>query len=434
VIRDDDALRARVRDALDAVYQPAPGLLRRCVDAAERSQRRGTRVLAVAAATLAALVAVAVVVLTLVQHGHDRNNPGPVQTPRPGPAHLVYTVDAAGGVAALDAQTLRASWRASVGAFGSAGAPATLLQLSPDGRTLWVLALTDSRGGTTLRAFDAATGTAGASVQLSAQGNAAYHAIAVEPRSGDVYVVGQDATRILVTVVDPQRAAVLRTAATRSLPTAAPVGIDLPLDARFTADGSRLYYTYGSADTDRSGIDWVAVAGGALTPCTPAAPGAACIPGDDRGLALSGDHLLSLDGGNPQSVVELTADGQVVRRFATGLVGGAVRDVVVDTGRNIAAGVGACTALGGVMRVDLGGGTAQVVATPGAAGALPDPATPCGVRAHLLGDGTLVVSRLDAAQANPNSPGTVQVIDPATGRILREAALPAGVLDVLPGP
>src|SRR5207302_4327731 len=125
---------------------------------------------------------------------------GPVQTARPAPGRLLYALDAAGTVSALDAETLRPVWRAAAtGTPASATDPATLLQLSADGRTLWALPLTGQAGGRTVRAFDAATGAAGPSVALSAQGGAAYHAVVLDARSGNLLVVGQDATGILVT-------------------------------------------------------------------------------------------------------------------------------------------------------------------------------------------------------------------------------------------
>ncbi len=243
---------------------------------------------------------------------------------------------------------------------------------------------------------------------LSAQGGAAYHALVLDARTGNLLVVGQDATRMLVTVVDSRRAVVLSTRATRTLPAATPVGPDLTLDARLSADGSRLYYSHGGADPAGRGIDWVDVEGATLTPCTPAQPGAACIPGAGLGFQFVGDDLLTPDDGNPQRLLELSADGGEVRRFDVGLHAGAVTGMVVDGAQRFATVVGAGSPTGS--------------------------GTPCGVRPHLLRDGTLVISRLDTAAADPNSPGVLAVIDPATGRVLRQATLPAGVIDVIAGP
>jgi len=434
VIDRDDALRTRIHAALDGVYQPDPGLLRRAVEAAERRQRHAPRLRALLAAALAVVAAVLVVVLTLVQHQLSNGNHGPVRTPAPATRHLIYTLDAAGTVAALDPQTLRPVWHAAAGAPPSDSDPASLLRLSADGRTLWVLPLTDRRGGTTLRSFDAASGAPGASIPLSSQGNAAYHALAIDPSNGDLVAVGQDATRILVTVADPRRGVVLSTVATRTLPGAAPVSLDLSTEARFSADGSRLYYSYGGGDPDRSGVDWVTVQGATLTPCAPARPGAACIPGSGLGFALVGNDLLTLDNGAPQHLIELTAGGAPVRRLTTGLAAAGVTDPVLSGDGRTAILVGECAGLGGLARVDLAGGAAQALSTPGAAGGLPSAATPCGSRPHLLSDGTLVVARLDTAAANANSPAALQVIDPTTGRILRQTTTLAGIVDVVEGP
>lgn len=430
MIRDDELLRARIHEALDGVQRPAPGLLRRCVAAAEHSSR-APRLRTVAIAAALAAVAAAVVVLTLLQHSLSHGTPGPVQSPTPAPQQVLYTVDAGNDVVALDAQSMRVLWRRSAGGAAPAAVTATgLLKLSADERTLWVLPISDPRGGTALRAFDARTGTPGVTIALS--GGAVYSTFAVDPRSGDIAAVGQDGTRILVSLVDPRRAQVLSTTATRQLPPRAPLGSDLALDAVFTADGSRLYYSYGFANADRSGVDWADVSGAQLQPCRAQAAGAACAPGVGVGLALAGTTVVASDTGNPAQLVTLGPDGAVRRRVATGLVGDAEGGVVVSRDGTTATVLGACPNGGGVVRVDLAGGTAQPVATP-VSGAAAAPETPCGVRATLLADGGIAVSRLDTGFAGANSPGTVAVVD-ATGRILRQATLPAGVVDLAATP
>ena len=431
MIRDDELLRARIHQALDAVHRPAPGLLRRCVDAAE-SSRRAPRLRIFAIAVALTAVAAAVVVLTLLQHSLSRGTPGPVQSPSPSPRQALYTVDADNDVVALDAQSLRVLWRRSAGAAAARGVqPTGLLRLSADSRTVWVLPVSDPRGGTALRAFDAATGTPGATIALS--GGAVYSTFAVDPRSGDIAAVGQDGTHIVVSLVDPRRGEVLSTTATRQLPAAAPVGTDLALDAVFTADGTRLYYSYGTADEDRSGVDWATVSGAQLQPCRASAPGAACAPGVGVGLALSGTTVVTTDNGNPQNLVELDAGGAVVRRVPIGLVGDAPGDLVLSADGQTATLLASCTASGGMVVVDLGSGVPRTAATPAPAGTAPDPGTPCGVRATLLAGGAVAVSRLDTATAAPGTPGTVQVVD-AGGHVLRQATLPAGVVDLLAGP
>jgi hypothetical protein len=426
---DDDLLRSRIHAALDGVHQPDPGLLRRSVEAIERRRRRAPQLRALVVAALAAGAALAIVVLTLVQHQLSGGN-GSVRTPAPASHRLVYTLDAAGTVTAYDERTLRPVWRASVGAPPSASDPAALLRLSADGRTLWVLPLSDRRGGTTLRSFDAAGGAPGPSIALSPQGGAAYHALAVDPRSGNLIAVGQDATRILLTLADPRRDVVLSTVAART-----PAGAtDVTTEARFDAGGSRLYYSYGTGDAGRSGIDWVTVQGTTLTPCTPAQPGAACIPGAGTGFTLVGSNLLVLDDLDPQHLVELSADGAPVRQFGTGLGGGAVTDPVLSADQRTALLAGGCESSGGLVRIDLSSGATQSLSTPVAGGAEPDTATPCGVRPHLLSDGSLLLSRLDTASANANTPGLLRAVDPQTGRVLRQATTPAGVVDIVEGP
>jgi hypothetical protein len=430
---DDDTLQRRVREALDSVYRPAPGLLGRCIEAVERSRRRSLLRGPLAAAALAA-AAVIVAVATLVHHQLSQGTLGPAASPAPSPAGLVFTIDADNQVAALDATTLQVRWRRPAAPSPSSGiAPGDLLQLSPDGATLWALPPADARGGTALHSFDAATGAAGKVIALSTGGGTIYRALAVDSRRDSLYAVGIDAAHIVVTTVDLRRGVVLSTAATRTLPSTPAVGLDLPSDAAVTPDGTRLYYSFGGADEDRAGIDWLTIGAGVLTPCTPAKPGAACIPGFVNRIAFSGDHLLTTDSVHPQHLVEMSADGAVLRTLGTGLGGGASDGVVVDSAHGTATLLGGCPALGGMAGIDLGTGQAHVLAAPAAAGNTPAPDQPCGVRAVALRSGLLAASRVVAGTATAGTPGTVELIDPATGRVVRQAVLRSEVVDVVGG-
>jgi hypothetical protein len=430
----DDRLRSRIHEALDGVHRPAPGLLRRCVDAAEHSGR-ARRIPALALAAALSALAAAIVVLALLQHQPSLGPNGPLQSPTPSPQQVLYTLDAQNTVSALDAQSLRVLWRGSAGTPPATQvAPTGVLRLSRDSRTLWVLPPSSQQGGTELRSFDAATGTPGATVTLSAPGGAAYTAVAVDPRTGDLAAVGQDTGRVVVTLVDPRGATVLSTTATRPRPAATPAGAEFAVEAVFTADGARLYYSYSSSDPSRAGVDWVSLAGGTVQPCQAQAAGAACIRGLGNGVALAGSTVVATDARDPQQLVEAGPDGAVIRRVATGLAGGTVGDVVVGADGRTASVLGACPSGGGLSRVGLGGGTVQTLATPLPAGAPPDPTTPCGVQAQALSGGAIAATRLDTAFAGPNTPGTVEVVDAATGRVLRQASFAAAVVDLLAAP
>lgn len=431
MIHDDD-LRARIHDALDGVYRPAPGLLRRSVDAAARSGRAPRVRALVVAAALSAVVA-AVVVLTLLQHQLSRGTNGPVQSPTPAPQHVLYTLDAQNAVSALDAETLRVLWRRSAAPPPPAVVqPTGLLALSADRRTLWVLAVSDAHGGGVLHSYDAATGAPGATIALA--GGAVYSALATDRSSGELAAVGRDSAGIVVTLVDPGRNVVLSTTVMRPLPAAVGGGSGVAVDAVFTGDGSRLYYSYGGGGGNSDGVDWAAVAHGQVQPCRPQAAGDACAPGLAVGVALAGSDALGADTGNPQMLVELAPDGTVLRRFPTGLTPGGADGLVVSVDQATATVLGECANGGGITRLDLGRGTTQAIATAGPVGAPPDAATPCGSRPVLLPGGDIAASLLATASASPNTPGTVAIIDPATGRIVRQASLPAEVADLVAGP
>jgi hypothetical protein len=428
--RDEEALRQRVREALESVRRPAPGLLRRCAEAVARDRRR-LRVPTSIAWMALGLIAVLAGVVVLVQHQLERGSVGPAASPAAAPSarQLLYALTGGNQLLALDRATLLTRWRAQAGGVpSSAITPGSMMALSRDGTVLYVLPPSDDVGGRTVALFDAGTGRSEGSIALSAPGGAAYRSLAVDPHSGMLYAVGQDGGHIVVTVVDPERGVVLATQVTRSLPAGRSVGSDVPYQATVTADGSRLYYSYGGADSDRSGIDWADISGARLLPCA-SRGGAACIAGPGRGFVLSGGHVLFSDQSLPPLLVEVDGRGGVVRRSATGLAGG-LADVVLDTAGNLLA-VGDCASLGGVSSIDRGSGRVHAISTPAPAGAEPPTATACGQRATLLDSASLAVSRLPQARASSVSPGSVEVVDVATARIVRSAAFTAEVADLL---
>jgi hypothetical protein len=429
---DDDELRRRVREALDEVYRPAPGLLRRCVDAVARERRR--RISAPLAWAAMTLLALAVVVGTLVQHELSRGTQGPVESPAPtqAPNTLLFALTASNEVVALDRSSLRVRWRAQAApAPTSSVTPGQMMQLSQDGSTLYVLPPAADRGGSAVHLFDAGTGRAGPVVTLSAPGGAVYRTLAVHPRTGRLYAVGQDESHILVTVVDPARRAVLATQATRTAPNTETFGPDIPDQARVSADGSRLYYSYGGGNAAPSGIDWVGLDGDALTPCRAATTGAACIPGPGRSFVLDGDRVLFADASLPTRLVETGRDGAVLRRTTSALAGGGGIELVASGTAGQMMLLGDCGSLGGLARFDSATGRLQSITTPAPAGGEPGSATVCGQQPVLLGGGALAVARLAQARASAATAGTVDVVNLADGRILRSATLPTETADLL---
>jgi len=428
---DDEALRQRVREALEQVHRPAPGLVRRCAEAVARRRRR-TRLPALLAGVALAAVTVAAVAAVLVQHSIDRAPRGPLATATPSPSGLLYALTAANQVIAMDQSTLRVRWRTAAAPPPSeALIPGALMAMSGDGATLYVLPLPANAGGSSVVLLDAASGRLQGSVTLSAPGGTRYRTMAVDPRTGRLLVVGQDGSHIVVTSVDPVRRLVLATQVTRTLPARAGIGDDIPYQALITADGSRLYYSYGEADPDRSGIDWAEWSGETLTPCA-SSGGAACLPGPGAGFALQGGSVLFGDGSVPPNLVTATRAGTLLRRSATGLAV-PFADVTLDGSRTHVLAVGDCPSLGGLSSIEVAGGALQAISSPAPAGTEPSSDSACGRRPALLAGGTLAVSRLATNTAKPESPGEVDVIAPATGRIVRTASLQAEVVDLLAG-
>jgi len=428
---NDDQLRERIRRALDAVHRPDPGLVRRSAEAAVRG-RRGRRLVAALTAVTVTAVALAAVAVALVRHEMERQTGPAVPTPSAvsaGP--VVYTLTAANQVVAVDRRTLRVRWTRQVAPPPSSSVSAgAMLGISADGSRLYVLPAESNGGGTSVHVLDAASGRPGAVIALAAAGGPLYRTFAVHPRSGDLYVVGQDSGHVLVSVVDPVRQVVLSTSVTRTLPSPSTLG-NRPYQAAFTADGTRLYYSYGFSAAVSRGIDWADVRGPGVSPCRAASPGAACIPSSPgQGFVIDGSHLLFADDSVPVQLVETTLNGTVVHRSSTGLSAN-VRDVVLTSGRNQVAILASCDSLGGLNTVDRSTGRHAVVVTPAPAGSEPSSSTLCGLRPALLSDGTLAISQVTQGTPTPELPGTLVFASSTTGRLIGSVTLPAQAVDVL---
>jgi hypothetical protein len=427
----DERLRRRVSDALDSIYRPAPDLRRRSADAAARGSRRHRLAAPLGWVALTA-VAIAALVLVLVRHVSDRGVQTPAATPGPTASarQAVYMLTADNDVVAFDRSTLAMRWRASVASPPTeAIAPGSMLAISRGGDVLYVLPPSQSSGGTTLDLLDATSGQRLGRIPLSASGGAVYRALAVDPRSSTVDVVGQDGTHLLVTEVDPQRQVVLATHVTRTLSPVTRLSPDLPGTALFTADGSRLYYSINGGNTAQSGIDWVDVSGPRLSPCR-STGAAACIPGRVQGFDVSSNRLVFADAALPPHLVETDLDGHVLRQLPTGFGSPASSLLLSTSGRNVLV-VASCDNLGGLGTVDLDTGDAQPIATSRPNGSEPGTNAVCGQRAAPLSPSTIAVSQLSGDVARPQSPGTVIVVDTTKGDITRTAALPAEVVDLL---
>lgn len=429
---NDDELRERVRRALDSVHRPDPGLVRRSAEAAVGG-RRGRRLGAAITTVTVTAVVLSAVAVALVRHEDSRQTgpalPTPTASASGGP--VVYSLTAANQVVAVDPRSRRVRWTVQVAPPPSSSiTPGAMLGISGDGTRLYVLPAQSDTGGTSIHVLDAATGRAGPVIDLGTAAGPVYRTFAVHPRTGDLYVVGQDASHLVVSVVDPVRAVVLSTAVTRTLRPEPQVS-DLPYQAAMTADGSRLYYSYGPGSADLRGIDWAEVRGPALAPCHAATPGAACItssPG--QGFIVDGSSLLFADNSVPAQLVQTRLDGTVVSRASTGLQG-TVGVVVLNRARRQVVALGTCDSQGGMNRVDPATGQVTVVVTPAPAGSEPGASTLCGVRPALLSDGTLAISQVSQGHPTPELLGTLVFADSTNGHQVGSVTLPAQAVDVL---
>lgn len=342
--------------------------------------------------------------------------------------------------------------------------PGHQLALSPDGRTLFVLAPGwSSTPGTAgepdrVAALDVATAWVTGTFVLPDVGGG-YRSLAVGPKSGRLYLFGnrvapgaRPAPRTppatagqgaIITRIDPATGAVEATWPARSGD-----GRDwLVYQGAVSPDERTLYVSYHGTDT--TGIDRFDLGPDGLRRCPSGRrPGTGCI-GGHGGFAFSGEGLLVATG---DSVILATDHTGAVRGAVdTELSNNHLMEFAIDPTANRLNAVGSCGYAGGFSAVDLRHpGALAPQTTPGAWAwqtppsapvtlltPMPDPlgrGVPCGERLALGPGPVLVVTQAPAGNVRVDFPGRVVVLDPTTGAERGRVTTSSWPLDILVAP
>ena len=296
---------------------------------------------------------------------------------------------------------------------------------------LYVLPPDSYHGGSRLLTVDWRTGKIKQTTTLP--DGAIYGSLAVGPRTGRVFLVGQRAKQLLVTVFDPTRGAVTDTWVVRDMShwkQQGPVGGDFSIyQATVTQDENRLYYSYIGGLLPIAGLDWVDFIGSAARSCPPPRTDSACLPGLAGFQLYQGDVLLTTGIDTQDGVISrFSVDGKRLNEFHLKLGVGFLEDFALDAAAGRIYAIGSCGYVGGFSVLDIRTGVSTLLA-PTQVGRVNQ--VPCGQRLELNGSNELVVGSVHALLAQPGIPGRLLFISPKTGKVDREVTTTAEPLDVL---
>lgn len=261
---------------------------------------------------------------------------------------------------------------------------------------------------------------------------ATYRSLAVGPRTGSVYLFGDRSGEVLVSVMEGQTGSVLHAWMAR----AADGRTWRVYQGAVSTDERRLFLSYHGPDT--TGVDWFDVTDAGLLRCPAAARTDSGCLGGHGALSLEQDGVLVATGDTVLLDVDLA--GQVRQGFDTGLENNHLMEFTVDAATQRVYAVGSCGYAGGFSAVNLqGGGTPDLSVTPRpwAWRATPTPpevlqqAGVCGERVVLGPNGLLTVARTQRPVPQPNRPGALLLVDPATGAVVQTVPTPSEPLDVV---
>jgi hypothetical protein len=297
--------------------------------------------------------------------------------------------------------------------------PGRLLATSPDGTTVYVLVRDSKRPSIAV----VATASGRLRMRIALPAGLDVRSVVVGARSGRLYVLGnREGTRqnevkelersAHLLVVDPAARRVRKSIVIR------------PLDGRswwvnsaaVTADERTLYVTYHGSET--TGADWIALP--ELRRCRRSPrPWAGCLP-DLHG------HLLPLAAGGfvaatgSPRLVRYDGSGRAAAKLDTQLAGNHLMDFAVNRREGVVAAVGSCAYRPGLALLDLRAGRLRVSTHD---------RDVCGERIAFAGN-KLVVGR-NAETVASTRPGTILVVNPASGATAGSLRTPAEVVDLL---
>ena len=303
------------------------------------------------------------------------------------------------------------------------------LALGQDGDTLLVLVPGSSNDAGQLAVVDIVEAKVASAYELPA--GTTYGSLATGPATGRVYLFGNRAGGVVVTVLDPATGAEVTSWTAREAD-----GHDwLVYQGAVAPDERTLYISYHGRDT--TGIDRFAVTPDGLSRCGSAnPPGVGCIDAHG-GLAVDDGGLLVATGS--RVIRKVDADGVAREALDTGLEDHLL-EFVVDYRAGRLYAVAACDVGGGFSAVDVRGtGVLAPPATPGDWSWEVPPEPPlvatvgsqaCGARLALGPSPLLVVGRTALPVPRP-APGELLIVDVRSGEVVRSVPTPAEPVDVL---
>jgi hypothetical protein len=311
------------------------------------------------------------------------------------------------------------------------------LAASPDGKRLYILAPGEPGGADYVAVVNA--GTAGLVTSYSLRdGGGVYHALAVGPSTGRLYLFGDRSRTAIVTVLDPANGSELANWTART-----GGGYDwFPYEGAVSSDEREIFISYHGDDT--AGIDRFQISGGELVRCDPVGrPNGGCIQGHGS-FVLLGDSLVT--GTGEGMMLKEARYGAILSAFDTGL-GGHLMEFAVDRFSNRLYAVGSCGYSGGVSSVDLTAGGMYtltefaeirwlVAPAPPLILAPPEPGravktVPCGERLSLSPDSWLAVGVTARPVPEVLRRGKVIILSTLTGQVLRTSQTPSEPVDVI---
>lgn len=358
------------------------------------------------------MLLVALAVAGCGSNGHDGG------VPRNGTQ--VYALLASNELVGVSLAPPRLTFRLRVGEGLDQFSPGRLLATNPDGTTVYVLVRDSKRPSIAVVA--AASGRLRTRISLPAGLDA--RSLVVGARSGTLYVLGnREGTRpnqvegleasAQLLVIDPAAGRVRKRIEIRPLD-----GRDWFVNSAAVAPDERtLYVSYHGPDT--TGADWIALP--ALRRCRRSLrPSAGCLPDDLHG------HLLPLAAGGfvaatgSPRLVRYDGSTRLTAKLDTQLAGNHLMDFAVNKREDVVAAVGSCVYRPGLALLELRSGQSRLSTHD---------RDVCGERIAFAGN-KLVIGR-NAETVASTRPGTILVVNPASGGIAGSLRTPAEVVDLL---
>jgi hypothetical protein len=303
-----------------------------------------------------------------------------------------------------------------------------VMALDSDGRMVHIVVSDGPARHSRVVAVDAATLRVRARHPLEA--GSVYRSIAIGPRTGHLYLFGNQPSAAGSSVIVVRLEATTGKAVRRWSLRRTDKRDWRVYQGVVSADEQQVAISYHGPDT--SGADVLNVETGRPIPCWRAPPpGSGCAATAHGRVDRYGERFLAATGS--PTIEQITDSGRVIKRWETGLAGNHLMEFAVQESAQRLYALGSCGYVGGLSVVDLAAGRTNRLAppirrTPGSEKLGPEAV--CGERIELL-DGLLAIARTARPVPDPEASGAVLLIDARDGRLLRAVSVPSEPVDLL---